>query len=302
MRTQRQCFAFSAVAVAALTSFVLPATADVIQSVWVEHKADGSVVDEDSDGVRRPTSSDVTRDVVAEIGLPLAYQAVAAAGQFGSVGVSASLVESGIVSTLETSVFISSDEFVNLTGVPQRATANFVIDGGSMLMIAARNASITYDLRLVGERPDSFAVFSALGVLEADSAGDLSFVASGENIGSTFDPLTGRVEIPLSFQSLDLGIIGPNERLLLSYKFSFLLASGSVREGLGFHEGMGARFSDPFNLSSNPVLGTIQLEPAAPVPEPSSAALLIPGGVLLLLGIFWRHKRSDSGRQSEGLA
>jgi hypothetical protein len=44
------------------------------------------------------------------------------------------------------------------------------------------------------------------------SARSISFITSGPDIGATFDPTTGRVALPPSFQSLDLGILDPRRQ------------------------------------------------------------------------------------------
>jgi hypothetical protein len=91
------------------------------------------------------------------------------------------------------------------------------------------------------------------------------------------------VDIPLSFQSFDLGIIGPGDRIYLDYRLSLVTELGTVAFTpnpsdppiltRGVAEGLFAGFSDPFDLSGAAVLPTISLQPAEPVAEPSSFAL-----------------------------
>src|SRR5262245_25508652 len=104
------------------------AHAGVLQIVTVQQSLDGIDITDDFDEVFGVTSGDVTSDILAQIGAfpALGFRAVSSAGRFGSVGLSEIVSFRGI--EVQARAFISSDEFVNLTGVPQRATANFVID------------------------------------------------------------------------------------------------------------------------------------------------------------------------------
>jgi hypothetical protein len=262
------------------------ADATVVQQVTITHSVNGTGAGVDHDLVTGATPDDITRDILAQLGVPTAYQAVAAAGRFGSVGTSIGLFESGVFATLISEIEISAD-FTNVTGVAQQGTANFVIDGGSLLMIAARNASLRYTLnvRSINITQTRTSEFETFGALVADPAGQVSFITSGPDIGATFDPTTGRVALPPSFQSLDLGILDPGDQLLLTYRFVLRAAVGSDVGEPGASEGLGARFSDPLNLGTTPVLGPIQLQPVgsppppppAMVPEPSTMTLCVLG-------------------------
>jgi hypothetical protein len=131
-----------AAAAAAASSVLWFAAADaaVIQSAFVFHDtlAGPGQTDRQMDLVFGVTAADIDRDAFAQFGLPGAYQAAAAVGRFGSVGVSAGAFESGVSTRLFAEVFVASDEFVNVTGQPQQASVNFVIDGGSALLVAGR--------------------------------------------------------------------------------------------------------------------------------------------------------------------
>lgn len=326
LRSIARCFLLMVV----LSHLLLPdaARAGVLQQVVVFQDMNGMVVNGARDEVFGITSADITRNIGAQIGSfpALGYQATSSASQFGSVGLSAALTGGGVVSVFS-SVFVASDEFVNLTGVPQRATANFIIDGGSMFVIAGRNARATYDLSLIGANLGNVSIetdqsrfkflpigspgfpflpeFLTSGVLEADASGNLSFISNGEDIGATFSP-PGLVEIPLSFQSFDLGIVNPGDRLYLEYEFSLSTEVGTVvfppdpndppLLTPGVAEGIFAGFSDPFNLAGHPVLPTITLQPLQAIPEPSTFVLLCLGA-LVPLGCAWRGHIRETGRR-----
>jgi hypothetical protein len=293
-----------------LSHLLLPdaAQAGVLQRVFAERAVNGMGVNSAREDVFGVTSTDITRDIFAQIGAfpDLGYQATSSAGRFGSVWLSAALNQSGVVS-VDSRVIVASDEFVNLTGAPQQATANFIIDGGFLLLDGGRNARATYHLSPLGANLGNVPIetdqsrfaflntpcfpvcpeFSTSGVLEADASGNLSFMQFGEDIGATFKP-PGLVDIPLSFQSFDLGIVNPSDRLYLKYDFILSTEVGTHIPILtpGAAEGIFAQFSDPFNLSGHPVLPTITLQPLQQpptvIPEPSTFILIVVGALVLL--------------------
>jgi hypothetical protein len=257
--------------------------------VHAGYSLDGVVINTNDDEIFENTSADITQDLLVQVGaFPASrYQATSSAGQFGSVGLSTAVVDRG--ARVSAQVIIESDEFVNVTGVPQRAAANFVIDGGSLFIDFGRSVLASYELELEvwnlgnvpmeNDRNDFNFVehnapgfpyldghFYTEGVLERNAAGAASFVSIGQDIGAVFDPQRGRVEIPLSFQTLDLDTLNPGDRLFLSYTLTL------ITEVTVATEGAFSRFSDPLNLSGTPVLPTITL---TPIPEPSSVLLLI---------------------------
>ncbi len=191
---------------------------------------------------------------------------------------------------LSTRVIIESDEFVNLTGRPAQAVANFIIDGGEMFLEAG-NASIEFELFVESENlgnvpiitdPNNFPIilsgpqFFAGGLFEAAASGDTTFTPRGSDINATQLSRTN-VEIPLSFQSLDLGVLGPGDRLALAYDFTYTL----TMTGPGsFSEIMFAEFSDPLMLAGRPVLEVTFTPTSQVIPEPSTVI------VWSLLGFF----------------
>ncbi len=96
--------------------------------------------------------------------------------------------------------------------------------------------------------------------------------------GPSGNPISGTVTIPTTFPTFDLGVIPISGSLELDYSFTFdAFTSG------GFESLLEGEFSDPFHLSTNPALGTTTFEPVgAPVPEPSTLALIGSGGLALL--------------------
>ena len=291
------------------------ARAGVLQAVVVKLAVDGVFGTPVREEVFGATSSDITDGILAQIGAfpTLGFRAVSSASQFGSVGLSGAVFPRGI--GVQSSVFVASDEFTNVTGAPQRATANFVIDGGSLFIEAGRDVQASYFLHLTAwnlgnvpirtersrfpplVRPSLIATgeFITSGVLEADASGNLSFTPNqflpGRDIGAVFDPLGGRVEIPLSLQSLELGILAPGDRLFLDYELEL------TADVQGRSEGAFVRFSDPFNLSGSPALPTIVLQPlelpSNTVPEPSTFALIV-ASALVPLGLGLRRRiRAD---------
>jgi hypothetical protein len=88
----------------------------------------------------------------------------------------------------------------------------------------------------------------------------------------------GRVHIPLSFQTADLGVVLPGQHVYLTYRLQLEVALGAGAEIAT------ASISDPFHLSGYPLLGTLRAVLAvSAVPEPGTLALAA-SGLLALLG------------------
>ncbi|HUG99659.1 MAG TPA: rhodanese-like domain-containing protein [Gammaproteobacteria bacterium] len=231
----------------------------------------------------------------------------AAAGSLGQVGLEAGMFSRG---TLFSRVLIVSDEFVNPFGQAAAVTSNFIIDGGLLVDSFSRDARLIFSLLVgaehvgvTGEEPDegplltSGALAAGLGgaggffdgffggsyifIIETDSVGTRSIVeeiAGGLDLGIT--QINGtEFEIPFSLQSLDLGIVGPGERLLLGYDLAVRILVDGVTEGTF------ASFSDPFVLDGDPIRTSVTFTEATTtaVPEPGTLPLL--SAALLLLGL-----------------
>jgi len=243
------------------------------------------------------TSADITTDILAQIDGTIRfgfYNAASAASRFGNVGLASNMiseVSSGEFNAAR--VLIVSDEFSNPFGVPQTVTANFIIDGGELQVFGA---DVHADYRLVvgaknlGNVPMSSsllelqslifladnpffmdATFASQGRLETSFSGNTTFTTYSipfatkvSDIGTTFDAASRSVDIPLSFQSLNLGTVLPGDRMLLFYSLY-------LETGVNFTGGGSAQFSDPLSLSSNIAFPTLSFQPVSgSVPEPST--------------------------------
>ena len=99
---------------------------------------------------------------------------------------------------------------------------------------------------------------------DATGASSLStFSRAGLDLHAAFDE-PGLVRIPLSLQTLDLGVLAGGERLLIAYRASILIDQN------GFSEGVTARFSDPFTLMRDSILSNVTF---TPVPETAALTL-----------------------------
>jgi hypothetical protein len=133
-----------------------------------------------------------------------------------------------------------------------------------------------------------------IATLSADGEeGNRSFASSstGElDLMAKFDGLD-LVEIPLSSQTLPLGTLQPNERLLIGYLVTITVISNDGKGGF--------RGSSPhdFGLSGEPnpifALGGVTL---TPIPEPQVTAMLI-AGLLVVSGAGYRRTRLPSTRR-----
>ena len=280
----------------------MPVPGGVVQQVETRFTPLAGAEVIDSDEIFGTASGDINRDVLAQIGLPGRYNVTAAAGRFGQVGLQVGNLSAGTGSTLTARVLVGSDEFVNVSGAPARVRTQFIVDGGRLFDAFSTDTSVTFDLRVGAENlgpaepfgdivlPGFAESAAELGFLLAgggrytanlatDAGGNRSFTSSfigGLDLEATFDGIR-EVEIPLSLQTLELGTLQPNDRLLIGY-----LATITITQN-GGAEGISGTFSDPFTLIGEPnpilALGGVVL---TPVPEPSVALMLIAG--LLVIG------------------
>ena len=228
------------------------------------------------------------RDILADLRGPR-YEGRAAAGTFGDVGTSVGLLTSfGQFHTIAATTEILGDPvFVNPLGIPVRVSSDFIIDGGRLWVIGGEGSFASFRMELYRGTPLGGVTdlrFTTSGRLQVDANGDAAFAAAGADIGAGMDG-SNSVRIPLSFQTADLGILGPGEALSLFYTLGVTAGTGQ------FGEIVRAEFSDPFDVSGSGILGTIRFAPAVPavVPEPNTLALL-GGGALLLLGVARRRR------------
>jgi len=265
----------------------------------------------DVDSTFGATSGDITTDILATAISPGFGRgrgsATASAGRFGSVGLVGRFfggIDRGTTG-VGASAAIISDEPVNLTGGSARASSRFIIDGGRLRADGARNLLMGYRLSLsaanlgpVGatstlselsvradaafSNPSFRDVFFSSGQVSFDAAGVATFQLVGRDIGASFDSLTNTLDIPLSTQTAELGVLLSGDRLLIEYGLS-IFADLLLPFETGVAEGIFMSFSDPLSLSSNPAFGTIGLVPSV-VPLPPALVLVASGlGGLALL-------------------
>lgn len=211
------------------------------------------------------------------------YDASGSVGPFGNFGLSGALFGAPQLGPAEhrAQVYISSDEFVNLTGVTRNVVANFIIDGGFFDSTAGLGSNLSFLLTL---SRDFSIIFQSGGDLTATSAGGGStvFTPFGADIGAVQTGPT-HVDIPVSFQSVDLGQLLPGETMRLEYQLDIIADIEDFAEGV-FYE-----FSDPLDTSGSGNFPTIEFLAAAPsgVPEPNGFAALATG----LFGMYFLRNR-----------
>lgn len=300
---------------ALLPSLAQPLQAGVVQEVRTVYEVPLSAIFvQDSDSVFRPSGNLIDQDIQAMINAP-AYVVTAHAGRFGQIGMSMQNMGLGPGSSLRATVLVASDDFVNIHGGPAEVSSQFVIDGGFLQDFFSTNTTVHYELSVgatnVGSSPaeSSGGFLAAAGSVAAgfggvfgpgggysvsmttDGSGNRSFSTSslgGLDLGATFDPGSGLVEIPASLQTLDLGILGSGHRILIGYQVDITIEQNGVAEGLS------AGFSDPFSLSGSPnpilAIGGIKVTPVV-VPEPRQAMLWLAGLAMIACAQRARRRR-----------
>ena len=291
------------------------AQAGVLQLATATNEISG-VTTTSTDAVFEPTSGDIARNILASVGSQGAggpgYFSTASAGVFGQIG-----LESGITTSIGTpavfsEVLIGSDEFVNVSGRSGTVSSRFIIDGGQIRDFFSTDTRVTFNLQvgatvvtaqetdpaLMENATRITAGFGSAGGFFADYLGggytaiystDGSANATlsttfegGLDLGATLDPTTRTVEIPFSLQSLELGVLGPGDRLLIGYLASFLIEVDGVTEGIV------ASFSDPLSLTGPALLASLEF-----TPDGTDNSVPLPGtlGLLLPVLVAWRRFR-----------
>jgi hypothetical protein len=259
------------------------ARAEIEQRVIVVHETPTGIETDDGDEVRVPP--DALRTVSASI-VGSGFSAAGSIGVFGNLGVEGAMFRTG---RLLTQASVSNDEFVNPLSTPQHAQANFIVDGGSLVMLAGPASHLSFQLSLTARiltaagtdhHSESFVSNIELEQLVTG----LDFQTFGPSLGATYDGAF-RVDIPLSLQTLDLGLIPGGG----SIDFDYLLTIEA--ETVGFTEIAAWRFSDPVQVDGLGEFPTVLFADAAAVPEPSG---LVPLAIaaLGLLGFGVRRPYS----------
>ena len=265
-----------------------PAGATIIQRVDADGSSPGgSAVDSDS----TDSSQAPLRDTLAEVSGP-GFRAFSSAGVFGNVGLQAEHSTSG---TLSTHAFIASngDENVNLSTRPQRAVANFIIDGGEIQFLGTGRIDYAISIRFITENPGGTAPdvidWNTTGRVEGVDFNRPTLTTTGVDIGTSALG-DSRFAIPLSFQSVDLGVVAPFGFIAMSYDVKFGLTAQGV-------EIASWSFSDPGNISGFGDFPTITFsDVVASAPEPASLALVLGGLALVRLARWSPKKYRAAGR------
>ncbi len=198
---------------------------------------------------------------------------VASVGRFGNFGIQG---DQGGPGQLLVGVSIDNTSIENRTSVDLRASANFIIDGGQLILDSAPGASLTLDLRLTSESiseslcPNQVCFSSFIELLDDGTGSATSARFFGDDIGASFDG-SAVVDIPLSFQSVDLGVIPAGGFIDLAYSLTIGTDVPEFAEGLFF------RFEDPLSVDE---MGLEFVFSAVPEPSLVQASLLLLAPVL----------------------
>lgn len=197
------------------------------------------------------------------------FQADGSVGPNGALGLEGFVFRPG---ELSARVRIVDDAIVNPFSTPQAAQANFVIDGGQFNLLAGPGSLIDFSLSLVLDGDPVFE--TGLQMTSQSFFAPPGVATSGEDIG--YDPAapgpSDTVAVPLSFQSVDLGVIQPGASVSLAYLLEARVRVEGPVEFASF------RFSDPLSVGGDPALSAVTFTPAAvpvaPVPVPAGVWLL----------------------------
>jgi len=253
--------------------FAQTSTAAIHQQIIFNFDPDPTVFGDDTqadDGITGATEADIDRALFAALNGP-GYSAIGSVGEFGNYGVSGSIFRPG---TLTAQVFIEADVTAPPFGSPRNAEARFIIDGGALHFLAGPLSTLDLNLSL---SVDFGTVFqTGIQLTGDDAAGNPGFTTFGADIGATRDPVLGwRIEIPFSFQTVDLGVLNPGQTIQFSYLLNIEATIVDYAEVVAFE------FQDPLTIEPSPVAPEALRAGIAPVPVPAAAWLFAPAAALL---------------------
>jgi hypothetical protein len=275
---------------AAVLATAIPgdAYAVISQQASVIHAscAGGPICTSFTDFAEERSPPDVLEGVSAAIGGP-GFTLEASVGPFGNLGMTGQMSRVG---TLSGQIIILNSEFFNQLPSPQRAAAQFIVDGGRLAMLAGTGSRLNLLLQvsaIVRDPTTTLArdeLFVAQIALEQTADG-MQFESSGESLDETFDGHFA-VDIPLSLQTLDLGLIPAAGSIQLTYR---LMIFADIH---GFNEITAYQFSDPLQLDGTGEFPTVIFSEPAAVAEPP--ALLVLAASLTLIGAT-RRRQTECG-------
>ena len=293
MRTRR--WSTSSLLCLLLAAPAVPRAADAqllhrfFETVDVAHRrADDFELDYDGD-VTAGDDVNTLGDIFAQLNGPR-YRGAAAVDRFGNIGLSAELLTPEATLPFHKqrarALVSASPVFLNTFPYAVHLFSDFVLDGGDLFLVGTTGSFARWELSLI--QPSLGDVFFTSGRFEVGAGGAPVLTTHGANIGAAVSSSRpSQVEIPLSFQTADLGILQPGEQMYLSYRLEI-----EVGLGTGAEIAM-ASFSDPFTprAQGNPIFAALRVVPAvAAVPEPGTLALA-GGGLLVLLGAARARRR-----------
>jgi len=272
------------IAAASLFVWSLPAHATIVQEVSAGY-LDRTVVDGELKAVTDPV--DPLTDFRTASATGPYGSAIAAIGAFGNLGVRGELKAPAFIDTF---VNITNSYVPNLTGSDRNARLLFIIDGGLLALDAGEGSTLAFDLSLradifTGGGDNLSSTTWESHIWMERTATDLQTTYSDEDIGAAPGMLPWQIEIPLSFQSFDIGVIPGAGYAAISYDVDV-----SAR-AVVFAEVVNYRFSDPAKIDGFQEAPRVEfLDQVADVPAPPTLPMLATG-----LALVFRRLRRAKG-------
>jgi len=253
--------------------FADSSTAAIRQQIFLEFDPDPAVIGDairDGDIIEGATEADIDRALIASIAGP-GFSASGSVGEFGNYGVNGTIFTRG---ELRAQVLIEADVSTPPFGSPRAAEANFIIDGGELSFLAGPLSTLELTLTLIAD--SDFVFQTGIELLGDGAAGNPDFTTFGADIGAVRDPSLGwRINIPFSFQSVDLGVLSPGQTLDFSYQLDIIATIEDYAEVVAFE------FQDPLTIEPPPAGPESLRAGIAPVPLPAAVWLFAPAVALL---------------------